>query len=515
MGLEGQLVLGRYRVFRALAQCGASQVYLGRDEHRDGLSANVLIRHYTDALGQRAATLPENVYKRLNELTHIRQPGIVALLDFGQVDGKLAVVSSHSTGLPLSALGNSAPLENVVLSASVAAGLVCSLCETLVEAKSRFGPVGLHGRISLDAIYVAKGRRPQLMDFAGGAIEDAAAEGEAPASCLLDTLSHAAPEVARGEPRTEASEVYALTLVLYRLLCGSNPFLGRSVPETLQRVMKLQPARLSLPSLDNSEELNSLLTRGLSKLPDQRFSGFEELLAALEQLFPECRKQALQGLNVQLESKSWGDWQTAAIDESGTKTQLRVPSPGPRSRNGKPVGLVIDSGFPAFAAGLLTEQPRSVTEHTHARARQLPSFRRWRSTLTIVVPAAALLMGLVLGRISPGGVPTPQSMNPKVQEALAPSNFAARPSLVHLEKPIERLHREAENCARRFSQPSEPVEIHFRLEPSGYVKGVQITPLEQTETGLGSCLLRAAWQVGLRLPGATSLVVPVPRSALP
>jgi hypothetical protein len=83
-------------------------------------------------------------------------------------------------------------------------------------------------------------------------------------------MSFAAPEITRAEARpTPHGEPIHWPCCCYRLLAGNNPFRGRSIPETLQRVLQLTPAALVMPEWQPCAQINAILGRD----PGQRSDG--------------------------------------------------------------------------------------------------------------------------------------------------------------------------------------------------------------------------------------------------
>jgi serine/threonine-protein kinase len=106
---------------------------------------------------------------------------------------------------------------------------------------------------------------------------------------LLGTAGYIAPEQARGQPGTAASDRYSLAVLAYELLTGSRPFDGDFAAQAHQHlhVDAQAPSRLA-PDLPPA--VDTVLLRGLSKEPAGRWpsaSAFAEALgAALGELEP-------------------------------------------------------------------------------------------------------------------------------------------------------------------------------------------------------------------------------------
>lgn len=95
---------------------------------------------------------------------------------------------------------------------------------------------------------------------------------------MSGTLTHIAPEVLRGEPPTEAADLYAVGVMAYELFAGQHPFRG-FVSDALQsRVLAHEP---DLGPVQAGTALQEVIRRLLSKTADQRYASADETIDAL------------------------------------------------------------------------------------------------------------------------------------------------------------------------------------------------------------------------------------------
>ena len=158
---------------------------------------------------------------------------------------------------------------------------------------------------------------------------------------LLDGAPHLAvspyfsPEQVLGETVDARSDLFSLGVVLYEALTGQNPFAGPDDRSIAQRIRKDKAPPVSRFIRGVPTALERTLHRCLEKMPQDRFSTADELVAALEGLLREHEVVSPKG---EL-AKALG----AYFDPKGTK---------PTGKLSKPANVTIPVGNP-LTAGLL------------------------------------------------------------------------------------------------------------------------------------------------------------------
>jgi serine/threonine-protein kinase len=123
----------------------------------------------------------------------------------------------------------------------------------------------------------------KLLDF--GIAKMPAAQGAmdmTATSELLGTPLYMSPEQMRSTRDVDArSDIWALGVILYRMLAGKTPFSGSTVTEICSAVIADRPEEISRIRRDLPPGLEALVFRCLEKSPAQRFQSVAELSAAL------------------------------------------------------------------------------------------------------------------------------------------------------------------------------------------------------------------------------------------
>lgn len=102
--------------------------------------------------------------------------------------------------------------------------------------------------------------------------------GLTPTGGLMGTPSYMAPEQAAGKSDVgPAADIYALGAMLYEMLTGRPPFLGASLPETLDQVQNAEPAPPSrlVPRLPR--DIQTICLKCLQKSPGRRYTTAQDL----------------------------------------------------------------------------------------------------------------------------------------------------------------------------------------------------------------------------------------------
>lgn len=258
MGEPGRRQFGPYQVVSTLGEGSRAQVFLCQREGLERLLALKVLR----------SNLPPEQLQRSQRGAHlaskIEHPNVVRPLDIGQTpEGALYIAMEHVPGDDLRRR-----LERTgAFHWRQAADMIADAGEG-VEAAHRAGVV--HRDLEPSNL-VLNGRtgRVQVLDF--GLARDASAPSALSSSGeITGSPVYRAPELITSGEAGPPADVYSLAVILYELVSGEPPFLGRDLPELQRKIVDGKRLGLRERVAEVPRELEELLDRAMAKDPRRR-----------------------------------------------------------------------------------------------------------------------------------------------------------------------------------------------------------------------------------------------------
>ncbi|MCT7355875.1 protein kinase [Streptomyces sp. 15-116A] len=268
----GRLLAGRYRITRQLGRGGMGVVWQAVDEVLGREVALKELRTYTDAAEPELADLRLRMQREARAAARVRHPGVIAVHDIAEVDGRPLIVMELVDGPSL----DDVLRDRGTLEPREAAGIGAKVMDALAAAH-RAGV--LHRDVKPGNILLDRSGRVVLTDF-GIATMDDPGDGSAThltrSGEIVGSLDYLAPERAQGADPGPASDVWALGATLYAAVEGASPFRRTSTFSTLTAIVG-EP----LPEPRRAGPLAPVLQLLMDKRPASRPEA-EEARALLE-----------------------------------------------------------------------------------------------------------------------------------------------------------------------------------------------------------------------------------------
>jgi eukaryotic-like serine/threonine-protein kinase len=199
------------------------------------------------------------------------EPHTITIFDVGEHEERPFIVMEHVAG---------GSLENVL--AAEGAQDPERVLSWLEQAAVALDAAHRHGVVHRDVkpgnLLVADGADLRVADF--GVASAAGLASLTATGTVLGTAGYLAPEQARGEPTTAATDLYALAVVAFELLTGQRPFASESTTAEAAAQVHAPIPRVS-ERADLPPALDPVFARALAKAPADRFPTCGEFVAAL------------------------------------------------------------------------------------------------------------------------------------------------------------------------------------------------------------------------------------------
>jgi len=264
----GEVLNSRCDIKMLIGDGGMANVYLAYDRI---LRKQVAVKMLRYELSKDESFI-KRFNREANQVTNLDHPNIVASHAVGEYEGQPYIVMEYIKGKTL----KDHLREYGALSAEDTIHVMTQICEGVDHAHEQ-GII--HRDLKSQNIMVDEDLNVKITDF-GIALSSNEAD-MTQTNTIMGSVHYLAPELARGNIATNASDIYSLGILLYELLTGSVPFKGEGAVN-----VALQHMEGSIPSVrDSDEELfenfDFIIKKATQKRPTNRYPDVLEMLEDL------------------------------------------------------------------------------------------------------------------------------------------------------------------------------------------------------------------------------------------
>ncbi len=421
--------------------------------------------------------LVERFFNEARAANSIRHPNIIEIIDVGLMpDGLPYILMEHLDGETVSKRIERAGR----LSVTEALGIFSGAAGALEAAHTR-GIV--HRDLKPDNLYLVPDSanpgldRVKVLDFGIAKLRKELSGGsyKTQTGSIMGTPPYMSPEQCMGitgeiDHRTD---IYAMAIILYEMLCGGPPFVGQGFGEVLMKHMTEMPVPPSQHNPEVPPHVEAAILKALAKKRDERFANLAEFQMALglaTGTFPP---------------------RSVAVADVSTRPATMSQRPGTLAR------------APAAATGV--RQVTTFSAHSGAMDDDDPAIEvpgRNRRRLSIVGGgAAAALVVVALVVVLPGGKKPP---TPAAVSAVAP----AQPTAPAVPAPPVALPVPAVPAVKPAAQPAVAAPTE---SPPSVAEPAQPKPVAQKPKKMSKALAVAKSAPVARPAAAT----PAPKPSAP
>ena len=326
----GELILGRYELEELVGEGGMSSVYRAYDTVLERkVAIKVLHEHFS-----RDPEYVERFRREARAIARLAHPNVVTVIDRGEWEGRQLIVFEHVAGENLkTAIDRDGPLP-----VERALALACQIAQALSFAHE-LGIV--HRDVKPHNVLLDGSGTAKVTDFGIARALDSD-EALTVTGTVLGTGQYLSPEQANGERGDERSDQYSLGVLIYELLTGQVPYTGDNLMAVAMRHVRDPVPSVRAVRSDVPGRVDAVITRAMSKRPEDRFGSMDALAAALESCLAEVREtRAVK------EGEDTGVVTPRRAKEPATSTQALAPPadlPGqvaPVRRSGLRIAAVL------------------------------------------------------------------------------------------------------------------------------------------------------------------------------
>jgi serine/threonine-protein kinase len=299
--------IGKYRILAQLGRGGMGTVYKAIDEmldrevaikmlNADRLTAESLQRFRTEAV-----TLAKLSHPRIATIHELAREGSDLLMVMEYINGETCERMLARMG-PL-------PVTRAIV-----------LCDQVLDALQHAHAAGIvHRDLKPANVMVTPSGDIKVMDF--GIARVAGTEHLTTDGFMMGTPAYMAPEQIRGEEVDQRMDLYAATVVLYRMLTQHLPFEADNAISLIHSQLNDPPTPPRQFRGELPEWIDAILRRGLSKEPGDRFQTAAEFRLALE--------RGRAGAVIPASRPAFSDDNAETIGPTPTPMPWRVPMSSP------------------------------------------------------------------------------------------------------------------------------------------------------------------------------------------
>jgi eukaryotic-like serine/threonine-protein kinase len=335
---EGSVVAQKYRLVRVLGEGGMGAVWVAQNLT---LGVQVALKLIRSEIEGRVDGLSERLLTEARAAASIGHPAIIQVFDFGLTEhGEPFIAMEMLHGDSLSQVLK----KRGRIAAGRAVRTLLPVIEALVVANHR-GIV--HRDLKPDNIFLAQQAnrvQPKVLDFGIAKLSEGFSANLTCEGTVLGSPAYMSPEQARGENNVDSrTDIWALSVVLYEMIAGAQPFSGQNWHGLMWSIMEGKPKPLSEHQIEEPA-LWAILQRGLAKEREQRFASMFDFGQALAIWLVE------QGVTRDICNSSLKSTWLERSPDSSPALHSFFPSDAPRSSDAKPAVGAAPSPDAAEAA---------------------------------------------------------------------------------------------------------------------------------------------------------------------
>jgi serine/threonine-protein kinase len=267
--------IDHYEIIRMLGHGGMNRVYLAKDTYNE---QEVVLKIPNDDILGNVAVFER--YKREAEIgNRINHPNVQHLFNVNEKRSQEYLVVEYIKGCTLRAvLEDHAPQP---LPLEEALRITMQICDALAYCHDH----GVfHRDIKPENIMIEEDGNVKIIDFGIALLEGARRVTWRGLSGTVGTPDYMSPEQLKGERGTAASDIYAVGVMLYEMLCGHTPFEGENVFAVMNQHVSQDPPSILDCNPNVQPALATVIMKAIRRDTEKRYHSMHDMIHDLQNL---------------------------------------------------------------------------------------------------------------------------------------------------------------------------------------------------------------------------------------
>lgn len=288
--------LGRYDILEILGRGSMGVVYKGIDPQIKKLVAIKTMN--PKVLTQKE--MQERFYREGTILGQLQHKNIISVYNVGADEDTCYIAMEYLDGISLDRLLE----KRETLTHKRILSIIKQVCEGVNAAHKQSVT---HRDLKPANIFVLEGDLVKVLDFGVAHFQNSQLTNS---GMLLGTINYIAPEQITGLKVDYRADIFSIGVIMYEMLTGINPFLGKNLSKTMVKIVNDDPR---MPS-EVPKPITNILLKALDKDRNKRYLSLRHMAADIDILLRDM------SLNSEEAARTLG---------GAVKPMLRAPAPEP------------------------------------------------------------------------------------------------------------------------------------------------------------------------------------------
>ena len=288
-------LVGDYQLVRRLTGGSMAELYVARKVSQFGFVHRAVIKQVKRSRPD-FRQLQRMLLDEARATACFDHPNLVKIFDVGETEQGLYLALEYVDGTDLRRVNQKLRSRKEALPFELACHIAAEVLRGVHHAHTARGPDGkpleiVHRDVNPSNVLVSTSGHVKLADFGVVRMRERIQPKTEP-GLVKGKYAYLAPEYIAGEPCNVQTDVYAAGIMLFELLSGRECFTGASAYEVMWKIVNKGVPMYRLQREGVPEDLQRLVARSTSMVPERRYASAQDMANALEAWLMRSQKHA-------------------------------------------------------------------------------------------------------------------------------------------------------------------------------------------------------------------------------